>query len=41
MECLLFTFYIFETCKEKRLINGNNLTQFVKKRLKAVLLLRV
>jgi len=35
MECLSFTFYIFETCKEeKRLINCNNLTAFVKKRLK-------
>ena len=39
MECLLFNFYIFETCKEKRWINSHNLLKFVKKRLK--LLLRV
>lgn len=30
MECLLFTFYIFEMYKEKKLINCNNLTEFVK-----------
>ncbi len=28
MECLLFTFYIFEMYKEK-IINCNNLTEFV------------